>query len=71
MGAKQRDSAIAPYLLDTAQTSVFLSVPEGTLRNWRSQGKGPRYVRITKGNSRSAVRYKMKDLIEWADALEA
>lgn len=62
---------IEPYLLDTQQAAIFLGVEAGTLQNWRNAGRGPKFVRYTKGNGRSPVRYKVKDLVEWADALEA
>lgn len=62
---------IEPYLLDTEQAALFLGVTSGTLRNWRNAGKGPKFVRYSKGNGRSPARYKLADLKAWADALEA
>lgn len=62
---------IEPYLLTTEQAAKFLGLEAGTLQNWRNMGRGPKFVRYSKGNGRSPVRYKVKDLMEWADALEA
>ena len=37
--------------------------PMGTLANWRSQGKGPAYVRLGK-----RVAYRGRDLNDWIEA---
>ena len=37
--------------------------PTGTLANWRSQGKGPAFVRLGK-----RVAYRGRDLNDWIDA---
>ncbi|HEC32598.1 MAG TPA: DNA-binding protein [Deltaproteobacteria bacterium] len=44
-------------MLNDREAARFLGLAPQTLRNWRSQGKGPSYVKI--GN---AVRYRMEDL---------
>jgi predicted DNA-binding transcriptional regulator AlpA len=36
------------------------AVTTGTLANWRSQDRGPRYVKIGR-----AVRYRLADIVEW------
>ncbi|WP_159717330.1 helix-turn-helix transcriptional regulator [Actinomyces marmotae] len=59
------DEAPEPYLLNAAQAAEFLSIKPGTLRTWRSQGRGPACVMI----SSRAVRYRVEDLKAWADAL--
>jgi len=43
--------------VDTQTASKILNIPINTLNMWRSQGKGPRYVKIE-----SLVRYNLKDL---------
>lgn len=58
------DEAPEPYLLNAAQAAEFLSIKPGTLRTWRSQGRGPACVII----SSRAVRYRVEDLKAWADA---
>lgn len=45
-----------------ATAAAFLDVSEGTLRNWRSAGSGPRYLHAGR------VWYALDDLIEWLDA---
>jgi predicted site-specific integrase-resolvase len=37
-------------------------VAEGTLRNWRSAGRGPRYVKVE-----GAVRYSEEDIREFEE----
>lgn len=37
--------------------------PTGTLANWRSQGKGPAFVRLGK-----RVAYRGRDLNDWIEA---
>ena len=50
-------------LLTTQVTAEFLSMSEGTLRWWRSIGRGPQFIRCGK-----AVRYRVGDLEAWIDA---
>ena len=47
-------------LLTTEVTAKFLDMSPGTLRWWRSIGKGPPFVKCGE-----AVRYKIEDLEEW------
>jgi Helix-turn-helix domain len=41
--------------LNTKQLSELLEIPEGTLRQWRSSGVGPRWHKL-----RGSVRYDME-----------
>jgi len=50
-------------LVDEKRAARFLSVSRRTLRNWRSRGGGPKYVRY----SQRCIRYRIKDLLAWAD----
>ena len=50
-------------LLDTAAAGAFLKLAPMTLKLWRSQGRGPAYVR--QGNR---VAYLRSDLLAWARA---
>jgi hypothetical protein len=45
-------------LLDTKQAAAQLGLTDSALRNWRSQGVGPRFYRI----SARAIRYAVEDL---------
>jgi len=42
--------------------SDFLKVPEGTLANWRYQGKGPRFIKVGRH-----VRYRRSDVEAWLE----
>lgn len=47
--------------LDPAEAADFLVViSRRTLDNWRSQGRGPRYVRVGR-----RIVYRLSDLREW------
>jgi len=48
--------------LTTPKAAEYLSVRPGTLEVWRTQGKGPRFVRLGR-----AVRYRCKDLDEFLE----
>ena len=50
-------------LLTTEVTAEFLSMSAGTLRWWRSVGRGPQFVRCG-----GAVRYRPEDLKAWLDS---
>ena len=45
-------------LLTTLELSRRYGICVGTLQNWRSQGRGPTYVKL----GRSAVRYRTEDI---------
>lgn len=49
-------------LWDDHETGVFLKVPEGTLANWRYQGRGPRFVKVGRH-----VRYRRTDVEAWLE----
>lgn len=51
-----------PLLLTTAELAKRWDLSEGTLRNWRSQGKGPPSVRLG-GNG--PVRYNLEVIVKW------
>ena len=50
-------------LMTDIEASQFLGLKPQTLRNWRYEGKGPKYLKF--GNK--SVRYRVNDLIEWAE----
>jgi len=47
-------------LMTPAEVSEYLSVPAGTLANWRYQGHGPRYLRVGRH-----IRYLADDVHDW------
>jgi hypothetical protein len=50
-------------LMDPAETSAYLNVPENTLRWWRSRGEGPPYVKAGR-----LVRYDPRAVDRWVDS---
>jgi len=44
-------------MLTEKQVATMLSITQQTLRNWRQQGKGPKYVKV--GGS---IRYRYTDV---------
>jgi hypothetical protein len=63
----ERSSHDADYLdclINEDRAAQFVGYTVRALQNWRVRGGGPRFVRVS---SRS-VRYRRRDLIQWADA---
>jgi hypothetical protein len=52
-------------LYPTAQAAALLSVKPQTLRVWRWNGTGPKYIRY--GKSQGRVMYRREDLEAWLD----
>ena len=50
-------------LLDTAEAAVYLRLAKQTLAKWRSQGRGPSFVRL--GGS---VFYRLSELDQFIEA---
>jgi len=50
-----------PPIMDSKQAAAFLRIKAQTLNLWRSQGRGPNYIRIG-GN---AIRYRLEDLNDY------
>jgi len=48
-------------LLTPKQAAEFLGIPEGTLAQWRSQRRGPQYVKL----EGRLVRYRRSDLEDY------
>ena len=51
-------------LLDTEDAGTFLAISAKTLQAWRCKGRGPKWIRFSKG----CVRYKRRDLIAFIQA---
>lgn len=55
------DGDAGPLAYNTADAARLIGVSPKTLLNWRYEGKGPEYVRV----SRSLVLYRRDDLDAW------
>lgn len=51
-------------LLPEKTAAQLLSISPRTLRNWRVQGKGPQFVKL----SSRAIRYRYGDIIQWSES---
>ncbi|MEV0538394.1 helix-turn-helix domain-containing protein [Nocardia salmonicida] len=56
-------NSLADFWFSTQEVSQRLQIPEKTLANWASLGKGPRFARM--GRYR---RYRFSDLLAWEEA---
>ncbi|WP_025323480.1 helix-turn-helix transcriptional regulator [Deferrisoma camini] len=57
------ETATNNLLVDQDRAAEILGLKNsGTLANWRSMRKGPRYVRLGR-----LVRYRVSDLLAWLD----
>ncbi|MFM2056385.1 MAG: hypothetical protein RLY71_770 [Pseudomonadota bacterium] len=54
------------FLLNVDQAALYLSVSASTLNHWRSDGKGPRFVKLC-GSTRGAIRYRVADLRSYVE----
>lgn len=50
-------------LINEKEAAGLLGYTVRALQNWRYRGGGPKFIKI----SQRSVRYRRKDLIEWAD----
>ena len=50
-------------IVDTMRAAQYLGIGQRTLDNWRSQGRGPRYIRIG-----SRIYYRIVHLEEYVKA---
>ncbi len=50
-------------LLKEKDAAKFLEVSARSLQGWRFKGGGPKFVKI----SHRSIRYRKKELIEWAE----
>lgn len=49
-------------LLSPTDLAEYLNVPVGTVYNWRSEGKGPRGIRVGRH-----VRFRQSDIDAWLE----
>jgi len=57
------ESGFGP-VMTTEQLARRWEVSPGTLVNWRSQGKGPCYIRLGTGG-KASIRYRLRDIEEY------
>lgn len=58
-----RDPDYLDRLIDENHAALFVSYTVRCLQNWRVRGGGPKFVKV----SGRAIRYRRRDLIEWAE----
>lgn len=56
-------------LLTPSELAERLKIHPGTLRRWRMDGEGPRWIKLGNAQS-SAVRYELKDVEAWEKACQ-
>lgn len=49
-----------PATIDEQDAGVYIGYTPSALRAWRSQGRGPAYIRIGR-----SIRYRVEDLDDW------
>jgi predicted DNA-binding transcriptional regulator AlpA len=57
----------AKELLTPAEVEIVYGLKPNTLRQWRYEGHGPRYVKTAPGRS-GLVMYRRTDIDAWLDA---
>lgn len=67
MDLKAREQPPGLELLSTAQLAVLTSIPESTLRWWRSIGQGQPALKV----GPKLVRYCLDDVVAWLDLAKA
>lgn len=60
----EQPTAASTALLSTAAVATLLGLRPQTLRKWRLEGRGPRYVRLGE-TLLSRVTYRFVDLQDW------
>lgn len=60
---RRNDGAPPAALIDTDAAALWLGMASTTLRRWRSEGRGPRWVRVGR-----LAKYRVADLAAWAEA---
>lgn len=56
-------------MLTTEQLAARWSMSPHTLENWRSQGRGPKYIKLGDGKSCNVV-YRLRDVEKWEKSHE-
>lgn len=53
-----------PEIATVSQVAEFTQTSESTLHRWRSEGKGPKAIKLG-----HALRYRRQDVLEWLDSI--
>ena len=64
MVTKTKKKTDLPSYLTSQEVARRLQLKNGTLQNWRSQGKGPRWHKLER-----RVLYKAEEVQDWIDGL--
>ena len=57
-------------VLTSEEAANVIGVSEYTMRQWRREGHGPQWLRITDG-PKGGIRYRRESIDEWLKAREA
>jgi hypothetical protein len=60
-----RDPDYLDRLVNENEAATFIGYTIRALQGWRVKGGGPKFVKV----SARSIRYRRRDLIEWADSL--
>jgi len=60
-----RDPDYLDRMIPEGEASSFTGYTVRALQNWRLKGGGPKFVKV----SGRSIRYRRRDLIEWAESL--
>lgn len=60
-----RDADHLDRMIDEHKAADFLGYTIRALQNWRVRGGGPKFVKV----SGRSIRYRRRDLIQWAEGL--
>lgn len=64
--AKKTKKSTAFEALTTEQLAERWQMNPGSLKNWRYQGKGPKYVKFGRQvNGKDIIRYRLEDIMEF------
>lgn len=62
MTATKSRPVAAPVLLNEVEAAKYLTVSVGSMRAWRGQSRGPRWLKVG-----AQVRYRPRDLDDYLD----
>ncbi len=60
-----RDPDYLDRMITEDEAAHFIGYTVRALQNWRLRGGGPKFIKV----SGRSVRYRRRDLIEWAESL--
>jgi hypothetical protein len=54
---------MGPVFMTPCELAERWKVTEGALRSWRSQGLGPKFIKLGKGTGNAPIRYPMEEIV--------